>query len=334
MSDIVTDSSIWQNNYAFGAANKKDMSIRVGMVREEIFDPVSSQTKYVVEVLDRTNQIPVVCVRMDRFGGVYNYEEYTHRINPSDPRNLSSGSKYAVRPGDVVLIAYAGGDSREGFILGGIKHSARPERTNKSTGIAYQSEFNGIETIINSSGEYKITFRGIPTNIAELDKQSSGNNVPAATYDTSVGTSYMQFDKTGSWTLTDSANSKPQSVKVDKPNGKIVVTSGDVVITMDNNAQLISMVTKDMTVNASNSITKTTQQFSLTASTFTKIKSPKVAIGTDAIELLNELVQLIDNLAKVVIYAPEGPCAPFGTSAQWPAVDKNKQNINTIKGSL
>ena len=76
------------------------------------------------------------------------------------------------------------------------------------------------------------------------------------------------------------------------------------------------------------------KDYFLTASSTTKIKSPKVAIGTDAIELLDQLVKLVDALAKVVIYAPEGPCAPFGTSQEWPDVEKIKQNINTIKGSL
>jgi len=334
MSEIVMDSSIWKNNYSFDAASKKDMSVRAGMVREEMFDQVSGQTKYVVEVFDKTNQIPVVCVRMDRFGGAYNYEEYTHNVNVSDAKNLSSGSKYAVRAGDVVIVAFANGDSREGFILGGIRHPSRQERTNNGTGIAYMSEFNGMETSINKDGEYKLTFKGQPTNVAELSKPSDGNNIPAPTYNTSVGTSYLQFDKTGSWTLTDSATSKPQTIKVDKPGGKITITSGDVVLTMDKNAQLTSLVTKDLTVDASNSIKETTKEYSLTADTFVKIKTPKVAIGTDAIELLNTLVKLVDALAMVVIYAPEGPCAPFGTSQQWPQVEKLKQDIITIKGSL
>lgn len=331
---IVSDSSIWKNNHAFAAADSKNNSIRVGMVREERYDEVGKQTKYLVEVFDRTNQIPVLCVRLDRMGGAYNYEEYTHVANPVEQKNLSSGSKYAVRTGDVVLVAFAGGDSREGFILGGIRHPARKEKVGKDTGQAYNAEFNGMNTSINKDGEWKFTFRGIPTNISKLSTPSDGSDVPDPTYNDAVGTSYMQFDKTGSWTLSDNAQSKPQSVKVDKPNGKIIVTSGAVTITLDKNAELIAMVTKDMTVNASKSITKTTQEFSLTASTFTKIKSPKVAIGTDSIELLNELVKLIEALSKVVIYSPVGPCAVFGSSAQWPAVDKVKSNINTIKGSL
>lgn len=334
MGGIISDSSIWKNNITFGAADKKDTSVRVGMVRELIYDEAAQQTKYVVEVFDKTNQIPVLCVRLDRVGGAYNYEEYTHVSNPVDHKNLSSGSKYAVRTGDVVLVAFANGDSREGFILGGIRHPSRSEKVGKNSGQAYASEFNGINTSINSDGEWKLTFRGVPTNFSKLSNPSTGADVPSPTYDDTVGTSYMLFDKTGSWTLTDSAQSKPQSIKVDKPNGKITIVSGDVTITMDKNSQLTAMVTKDLTVDASNSITKRTKEFSLTASTFTKIKSPKVAIGTDSIELLNELIKLIDALGKLIIYSPVGPCATFNSSVQWPKVEAVKSNINTIKGSF
>jgi hypothetical protein len=334
MSGIVSDSSIWKNNHAFAAADKKDTSIRVGMIREIIYDDSAQQTKYVVEVFDKTNQIPVLCVRLDRVGGAYNYEEYTHVANPVDQKNLSSGSKYVVRTGDVVLVAFANGDSREGFILGGIRHPARTEKVGKNSGQAYNSEFNGINTSINKDGEWKLTFRGVPTNFSKLSNPSTGTNVPSPTYNDAVGTSYMQFDKTGSWTLTDSAQSKPQSIKVDKPNGKIIIVSGDVTVTMDKNSQLTAMVTKDLTIDASNSITKTTKEFSLTASAFTKIKSPKVAIGIDGIELLNELVKLIDALGKLIIYSPVGPCATFNSSAQWPGVEAVKSNIKTIKGSF
>lgn len=334
MSGIVSDSSIWKSNAAYAAADKKDTSVRVGMVREIVYDDAGAQTKYLVEVFDKTNQMPVLCVRLDKVGGAFNYEEYTHVNNPVDERNLSSGSKYGVRTGDVVLVAFANGDSREGFILGGIRHPARKEKVGKASGQAYMAEFNGMNTSINKDGEWKLTFRGVPTNFSKLSTPSTGADVPEPTYNDSVGTSYMQFDKTGSWTLSDSSQQKPQSIKIDKPNGKIIITSGAVTITMDKNAELTAMVTKDMTVDASNSITKTTKEYSLTASTFTKIKSPKVAIGTDGIELLDQLVKLVDALAKVIIYSPVGPCAVFGSSAQWPGVDAIKNNIKTIKGSF
>ena len=275
MAGIIKDSSVWQNDYSFDAATKKDMSIRVGMVREELFEQGTQQTKYVVEVFDKTNQIPVLCTRLDRFGGAFNFEEYVHRVNKTQSKNLSSGSKYSVRAGDVVLIAFANGDSREGFILGGVKHPARKEKNGTGSGIAYNSEFNGVQTSINKDGEYKITFRGVPTNISALEKPSGGNDIPTPTYNDSVGTSFFEFDKTGSWKLTDSAKAKPQSIKIDKPGGKIEIKSGEVTITMDKNAQLISVVTKDLKIDASQSIKETTKEWSMVAATFSKIKSPK-----------------------------------------------------------
>lgn len=332
---IVKDSSIWENSNAFEAARSKDMSIRIGMVREARFNEQTSTTQYVVEVFDKNNQIPVVCVRMDQFGGAYNYEEFTHRINVVSDKTQASASKYAVRPGDVVIVAFANGDSREGVILGGIRHPGRKEKTgNAADGIAYKSEFNGLESHVNKSGEYKVTFKGLPTNIAELDKQSSGNNIPDPVYNMAVGGSYYQFDKTGSWTLSDVAQSDPQTIKVDKPGGKINIISGKVTITIDKNAQLIDVVTKDLKIAASNSIKETTKEYSMDASTFVKIKTPKVAIGTDSIELLDQLVKLIENLSLVIIMSPVGPCAPFGTGENWKLVDEVKKKINTIKGSL
>lgn len=331
---IINDSSVWRNKNQFEVAMKKDAAIRIGMVREKKFNTTTNTTKYIVEVFNSGNQILVACDRLDSFGGVFNYEEYTHQELKVENREVSSESKYSVRSGDVVVVAFANGDSREGIILGSIKHPGRKEKLSPSDGIAYISEFNGVENKINKDGEYRVTFKGIPTNIADLQKPSSGNDAPTPTYNTSVGGSYSEFDKTGSWTLTDSAQSKPQTIKVDKPNGKISIISGDVTVVIDKNQQLIDINTKDMKIAATNSIKQNTKEFTLDASTFTKIRSPKVAIGANGVELLNELVKLITYLGTVVVVSPVGFCSPLNSSNTWPNVLKVQQAINQIKGSL
>lgn len=331
---IIKDSSIWESNSAFSTARDKDMSVRIGMVREAKYSERINATQYVVEVFDKNNQMPVICTRVDTFGGAYNYDEHTFRENIVSDTTVASASRYAVRPGDVVIVAFANGDSREGLILGGVKHPARKEKISKADGIAHKQEFNGLEKHVNKVGEYKVTFKGLPTNIAQLEKQTSGNDVPEPVYDTAVGGSYYQFDKTGSWTLSDVANEKPQTIKVDKPSGKITIVSGNVSITIDKNAELIDVVTKDLKITASNSIKKNTKEFTLEATTFTKIKTPKVAIGTDGIELLDQLIKLIEGIGRLVIMSPIGPCAPVVTARNWQLVETVKKNINTIKGSL
>lgn len=334
MSSIVKDSSIWESNDAFDAARKKDMSVRIGMVREAKFDESRNETRYMVEVFDTNNQMPILCTRLERFGGVYNYEEFTRQTFDVDTSSASA-SKYAVRAGDVVLVAFMKGDSREGVILGGIRHPARPEELDADQdGIAYKSEFNGILQEINSDGEYTVTFRGMPTNISDLDDPSDGDDIAEPEYDEEVGTSYWMFDKTGTWTVDDNASSDPQNIIIDKPGGTITLTSGAVIIEMDKGGQMITVTTQHTTINSENDINMTTEDWLVDASSTASIKSPKIAFGTDGVELLDEIIKLIKALAQVTPISPIGPCNPLQGTPQWPQVQQVQQAIDSIKGSL
>ena len=330
---IIKDSSIWDNNFDFSVIQKKDMGIRVGIVREARIDTATDDISYIVEVFDTNNQIPVYCKRMERFGGVYNYEEFTHRGYTAD-KSSATGGEYSVRAGDVVIVAYINGDSREGIILGSIKHPGRTRQTAMPSDIAYKNEFNGVETLINTSGELKVTFRGVPTNTKDLLTPPNGRDIPPPTYDTDIGSSYYQLDKVGSWITTDNAKQNPQSIKIDKPNGKITIISGKVSITIDKNAQSIKVITKDTTIESSNSIKESTKDYSIDAKTTYKLRSPKIAIGHSGTELLDQITKLVDAIGKLTIISPLGPCSAIITAPQWSGVDKVKKAINEIKGSL
>jgi hypothetical protein len=334
MSSIIKDSSIWESQDSFDVARKKDMSVRIGMVREAIFDDDREETRYMVEVFNTNNQMPISCVRMERFGGVYNYEEYTHQTFEADDSSASA-SKYAVRAGDVVLVAFINGDSREGIIIGGIRHPARPEELDtEEDGIAYKTEFNGILQEINSDGEYRMTFRGMPLNIADLDEPSSGDDISEPEYDEEIGTSYWEFDVTGGWTVNDNASEDPQSIAIDKENGTITVTSGTVVVLMDKAGKMITVTTEHLQIDSTTDINVTTTDFKMEASSTASIKSPKIAFGTDGVELLEQIVKFIKALGMVTPISPIGPCNPMQGSPQWPQVQQVQQAIDSIKGSL
>lgn len=330
---IVRDSSIWENNDSYDAIRRKDLSLRIGIVRDYSVDPDTQEISYIVEMFDKNNQIPIYCKRMERFGGAFNYEEWTRQTYVVD-KNSASASKYSCRAGDVVIVALMRGDSREGIIIGGVAHPGRTQHIDLSSGIAYQSEFNGLNTSIDDEGEYTVTFKGLPTNIDKLNEPSDGNDIPAPTYDTSVGGSYYKFDQMGSWTLSDAAQSNPQSIYVNKPAGTITVSSGAVTITMDKNAQSVTVQNKDTTINSSNSIIGNTANFAMTASATAKVKSPKIAIGTDGTELLDQITKLITAIGDLTAISPVGPCAPLISAPQWSEVQQIFQAINNIKGTL
>jgi len=253
---IVRDSSLFKKHErsspSMESSNSiydKDYTIRMGMIQKSHYSEARRETTYTVEVVDERGQSPINCSRMYKFGGVYNYEEFTRQSNPVLDGAASAGS-YMYRPGDVVLVACLNGDSREGVILGSFIHPARKQSISEEDGIAYKSEFNGIETLINKDGEYVQTFKGIPTNIDVLNEEASGSPLPEAEYNQEVGSSYYKWDKTGSWELSDNSNENPQSIKIDKPNGKIIITSGKTVLTIDKQEESYSITNKKTTFSS------------------------------------------------------------------------------------
>jgi hypothetical protein len=334
MADIVKDSSIWVDPSTIRRNDGKDPFLRMGIVKS-IFpseDNTQDDIRYLVALQDRNDIINVTCRMLRRFGGVYNYEDVVYRgYNTNGAPDTVQN--WNAKAGDDVIVAFFNGEGREGIILGGLTHAARSISLNAALGPQYQSEFNGINTNINADGEWTLTFKGQPTNLSVLSGTPNGQ-LPAPVYDTVIGSSFMKFDNTGSWTISDNANSNPQSMFIDKANGMITVTSGEISLVMTKSDQSVALTCQDLTINSSNSITETTTAYALTASATAKFNSPQVAIGHDGIELLDQLSKLIDAFGALVIISPVGPCSPQEAGIGWDAIAQIQSKIKQITGSL
>lgn len=330
--DTVKDSSRWQSSKIFNGVHEKDFSIRIGIVKRVYREEATSDIKYLVEVQDRNDSVEVNARPLRRFGGVFNYEDTVYHGYKIDDKP-DPVRDFSAKAGDAVLVAFLNGEAREAIILGGLIHPARKSTVDITKGPQHISEFNGVETIINENGEYKLTFKAIPTNIKKLDDKPS-KTLPKPIYDTKVGGSFFQFDKTGSIEISDLSNDGIQNLRVDKPLGTITINSGKIKLTMTKKEEKVELKCKLLNITADDKITAKTKEFNLTATTSVNIKSPKIAFGKDGIELLSELFQMIDALAKVIPISPVGPCSSLGSSPQWSGVAAVQSKIKEITGSL
>ena len=302
---MISDSSLRKNSQSIGALYRRDYALRVGMVRESFYDHDLDIVRYLVDVRDRPeHQMLVVCDMMSRFGSPFNYEEWIPNV--AEPSSHEQKLHYNVRAGDAVLVAFVNGIAREGMILGGLRHPSRSYKLKLTDGPTYVSEFNGINQSINKDGEYTVTFKGQPTNLAKFKQCLEDSPVPTPTYDTTVGTSYFKFDKNGGWTVSDNATSNPQLFQIDKSGGTVKLTSGSTSITLNKNQNSVS------------------------------INTSKIAIGNSSAELLSLISQLIDALGTLTptATAMASPTLPFQLAPQWAQILLIKQKIASITGSL
>lgn len=272
---IVDDSSVHRGMSGMIA---EDYSIRVGMVREHVYLNKTGQTRYIVEVWKNNRLYPMTCIRTTRFGGLYNYEEYTHKGFTPGNDNASLGN-FNLVPGDMVIVAAADGESREGIILGSLNHYGRDEVLPSTGDQAYVSEFNGLQTMINKRGEYRVTFKGAPTNLDKLSKAPNGEQYPLPEYNTDVGFSYYQFDKNGSYLVTDNSKENPQYIKVDKPNGKISIVSGKTELVIDKKEESYSITNKSTNFKSADSFDVSTKSTTIDSSDVVNVTSK--AINTE-----------------------------------------------------
>lgn len=329
---IVKYSSIWQNSKTFDAVNRKDPFLRIGIVKKVYREERTSDIKYLVEVQDRNDSIEVNARLLRRFGGVFNYEDVVDHGYKFDDKPDPTRA-FEAKAGDAVLVAFLNGEAREAVILGGLIHPARKSTLDITKGPQYLSEFNGVETSINENGEYKLTFKAIPTNIAKLDEKPQAK-LPAPTYDDKIGGSFFHFDKTGSIELNDKDQNGFQNLRVDKPNGTITINSGKIKMVMTKKDERVDLKCKVLDVISDDKISGKTKEYSMNASTSVKVNSPKVAIGKEGIELLDQIFQLVEKLAKVRPISPVGPCTPLGATPEWPEVANVQAKIKEITGSL
>jgi len=329
---IIKDSSIWSDPTNLATLNKLDGLIRIGIVKSAFNDANTGEIRYLVEIQSNAKKINMNCRMMRQFGGAYNYEDYVFQgyktTDAPDPVD-----SFDAKAGDAVLVSQLNGQGREGVILGGITHAARKTSIKASNGPQYDAEFNGIHTSINNSGEWTLTFKGQPTNISILAATPS-SQLPAPKYNTTIGSSYMKFDKTGGWTISDNATSNPQLVHIDKAAGSITISSGQISLKMAKGDQSVNITCQSLTINSANTITESTKDYKLTATSSVKITSPQIAIGHEGIELLDQLSQMIDALGSLTAISPIGPCAPLKASPTWSQVEQIKSKINQVKGSL
>lgn len=328
---ITKDSAIWQKRSNHYAANKIDSSVKLGVVRDVFTDESTNDVRYAVEIVGKNNAIPVSCRLARNFGGVFNYEEFQLRgyTVTQDGTNIS---KNIAKSGDMVLVAFIYGDSRHGIIIGGLSHAARKPKLDSKKGPQYISEFNGVETSINEFGEYRLTFKAIPTNASKLDTYN--DPLPEPEYDKEIGSSYLFMDKTGSIQLNDNATKKPQFIKIDKKGGSIDVISGQISLKLTKEAESVSLTCKILDIKAATSIHISTKDSVIENTSSIKVKSPKIAIGNQGVELLDQLSRLIDALGNVQPISPVGPCTTLLATPQWANVESIKANIKGITGSL
>lgn len=328
----IKDSSVWFDPDTMTVSNKKDPFVRIGVVLKGALDEDTQEPKYLVEVRDRSDKITMWCRVAFRLGGTYNYEDYTLRGYTTSPLN-DLADKFAAKAGDFVIVVALAGETREGVILGGLKHPSRKSKLNPEEGPAYIKEFNGIEEKITSEGEYTLTFLGKPVNEALLSAPSAAP-ILSPIYNPAITGSYIKFDSSGGFEINDKAVVFPQSIKIDKRGGMMALTSGQVSLKMEKASGNMSIAANKLAIDAKLGIEANALQFSVESKTTVKIKGLQIAIGSDSVELFDQLIQLIDNLGKVQVVSPVGQCTPIMATPQWPQILAIKLKLTAVKGSL
>ena len=335
MDYSIHDSSIRQNPEAYAATDRMETALRVGVVksREEVD---GGQVRYIVECVVGGVNVPVSCRLLNRFGGVYNYEEFRPKTwadkIPDASLIPTTNSTYDLLSGDMVVVGFLNGKSREAVILGGLKHEAREEVVKDD--IEYVSVFNGLETKIDKDGAYTITFQGTPINADLLD--IPGVPITSPIYNELIAGTMITMDNTGSILLTD-GNDTSITITKDVASPKIELKSGDTVVTLNGQKGTgsLEVSTNEITLEAKQKMSIAAKLEMSVETTQLKLKGQQVAIGNDTIELIDGLIQLIDAIGASVVTSPVGTCTPLMAAPTWASqVIPLKVKLTTIKGSL
>jgi hypothetical protein len=193
---------------------------------------------------------------------------------------------------------------------------------------AYYSNYNGVETSIDSDGAYTIKFNGKPTNTLLT---AFGGTLPKPTYNSTIAGSLISIEKDGSFVVGDGSK---QALRIDKSKTSTTITSGNTVITLDGKGEKLQATSKAVTIEAKDTFKLSSKEALVECTSSIKIKAPKIAIGTSGVELLDHIVQLIDAIGTIVINSPVGPCQPIKTSPMWTQIEALKVKVKSITGSL
>lgn len=305
-------------------------AIYSGIIVQESYSADDDVLLYMVEVQSQGRTFGMLCTQMVKSGDIYNYEEIKLRFQ-EDPSPYSVRPyEYSTRVGENVIVAAIDGNHASGVILGSVRHPGRSLRLT-DPGVAYASEFNGLETTIDTSGAYKVQFKGAPVNVPLLQASPIGTEIPPPIYNPLVGGSFFAFDKSGNYKVSDGA---AQSIAISKTGKKITITSGLSSLTIDAQGKVsTSAVDVDITgkfgvkINSNISI-------ALNSHTTMSMSAPQIAIGYNGIELFDSIIQIIDGIGNIIVNSPVGPCQPISTSPLWTPILALKIKLQTIKGSL
>lgn len=331
---IVKDSSIWKSEGYLEAVYRRDPFVRVGTIKRIFYDKGSGDFRYQVEVIDKLDIIDTNARLMTRFGGVYNYEDFTLRGYKSD-RDISEITDINIKPGDLVVVVFLNGNPTDALIIGALRHRARQHELKADDGPQYKSEFNGIETFINKDGEYRLTFLGQPTNIAKLNEKPK-KPIEKPQRDKETSGSYVLLDKTGSIEINDvsTKDGGNQMLRIDKKGGTIKIKSGSIDVTLTKKQEKVDVSCKTVDVKAKDLFTVSTKDTNIKSSSSVKINSPKIAIGKNGVELLDQIFQLVEAIGMLTPISPMGPCTAMQAAPQWSQVKQVQQKIKEITGSL
>jgi hypothetical protein len=328
----ITDSSLLMDTETYGAYHGGDYGIRIGIVRDIINNVGDTDKKgvhYMVDVQLDGREIGMGCVLMTKFGGPHNFEEFTPRNwlkFPAQTLHPSSAGRHEYRAGDRVIVAALDGDTRQGVILGALRHPSR-ERLTPEGEIAYLSRFNGLDTEIRQDGTYKVTWRGLPINDKLLDVPPTGADIVGPQFDPLTSGSYYGFDSTGSYTVADGNG---QMVKIVKSatGGTMALVSGDTRIDLATDSTTItssslSVASDSIKIKGGDEVFIDGGEISLNG---------KISIGFGPVELIDTLIKLIDEIGGITVTSPVGTCTPIMASPTWPKVVLLKTQLEQIKG--
>lgn len=326
---IIRDSS--SGNFFKHGSTVESGQLRVGLVRDRVFDEKTKTHLYIVEAYSQGRRIYMRCNQLSRFGDVWNFEEWGIRSLDNNTPIKAEESNMIAKPGEVVVVAALNGIDLDGVIIGCLLHPSRESKIEEKE-LSYYKSYNGLETTITKDGEYSLIFNGSPTNTPSTFMGLP--KIPQPKYNDNVAGSYFKISKEGNIEFSDAHREIKQSLTINKGESFVEIISGDIVLKIDGKNKEILLFTKNLKIEAEDIVNIEAKSISLVAESTMKLSSPKIAIGTSGIELLDQLVQLIDAIGTVVVNSPVGPCQPIKTSPMWVQVEALKIKINSIKGSL